>query len=142
MSPELVIWVVTMRQGIQLDQPALEGAVTSRLTANVAGLLWLSLAFPLFFLTVIAAALVSEGFVLFAAMGIVAVTQSVFLFVRGPSRRLFLVSTALGLMFATAGVVAYFRSQGTLPGSSPVLVFVAMSTLIGLVSLIGSRARS
>lgn len=113
--------------------------MTPRLFATIAGLLWMVVAYGLLLFTLILAALASTALVLFAAMGIVALTQSAFLFIRAPGRRLFLGSTVLASVFAVVGMAGYLRSQGTVPGSLPILVFVALSALLVFVSLVGAR---
>jgi hypothetical protein len=113
-----------------------------RAYARIAGILWLVLAFGLLLLTLVLSALASTAFVLSATMGIVALTLSALLFVWAPARQLFMGSTVLALMFALVGVAGYLRSQGTVPATQPVTVFVALSTLLVFVSIAGARTRT
>ena len=116
--------------------------VTSRAYANIVGLLWLVLAFALLLLAIVLAALASTALVAAAGMGIVALAQSALLIVRDPHRRLFLLSTVIASVFTGVGVTGYLRVQGTIPASLPVMVFVALSTLVVLVSVAGARSRA
>lgn len=62
------------------------------------------------------------------------------LFVRPVRRRLFLASTALGLLFTFTGSLVYMpTSEGAVVGAQPVLILVILYAVPMLASAIGAR---
>lgn len=118
--------------------------MTTRVLAGIAGLVWLALAFALFFLMFLTAALATPASLIFsaifAAMGIAALSAAALLIVK-PARRGFLLASAvLGLLFTIIGSLAYVRSaEGSALAGELVLVFVILSAMATLASAIGAR---
>jgi len=107
--------------------------------ATVAGFLWLIMAVAILLAMLLAMALASPAFVILALIGVIALGQAALLFVLPPSRRLFLASAVLGLVFALVGVRATLESRGAVLSAGPIMVVVAVSLLAALVSAIGAR---
>ena len=118
--------------------------MTTRVLAGIAGLVWLALAFAVFFLMFLTAALATPAplifSAIFAAMGIAALSAAALLIVK-PARRGFLLASAvLGLLFTIIGSLAYVRSaEGSALAGELVLVFVILSAMATLASAIGAR---
>ena len=79
------------------------------------------------------------AFVILAALGVTALGQAVLLFVRVPSRSLFLASSVLGLGFAVILVRAGLESRGAVLSAGLIMVVVAVSVLAAVVSGFGVR---
>lgn len=110
-----------------------------RYIATLAGFLWLVMAFAFLMAMLLAAALASTAFVILAALGVTALGQAVLLFVRVPSRSLFLASSVLGLGFAVILVRAGLESRGAVLSAGLIMVVVAVSVLAAVVSGFGVR---
>jgi hypothetical protein len=110
-----------------------------RRLANIAGGLLFALAFPPVLLSLAAAAVASDAFALYGAMGVLPLVQSALLLVKTPTRRLFIGSTFLGGLLVLVSLAALVGSHDSIPGGLAILVDGTLASVAVFASVLGGR---
>lgn len=109
-----------------------------RRLAILAGVIWLTLTFPLVLLAAFAVLVGSQSAVLFAAMAAAGLALATALLTNPSARRPILASLVLGVVFAVVAGIASLRSSGAVPPEGYILVYGAFAASAALISAIAA----